>query len=160
MAAKTYGMFNDEAFKVGSDAMTKGYEQMVALAREQVGTAMPKAIKAFDEMANFGKGNVDAALKAGKIAANGWETIGREVANFNKTTLETGVANARALFGAKTLKEAIELQTGFARAAYDTFMSEGTKLSEMTIKVAQETAEPISVRVNQAVEKVGKPLAA
>ena len=89
--SKTQNFVNDEALKVGAEAVTKGYEQMIAITKEQVEKVMPTAAKTFDEMADFGKGNVDAAIKASKIAAKGWETIGKEVADYNKKALETGM---------------------------------------------------------------------
>lgn len=146
----------EDAVKAGSDAVAKGYDQFVNMTREQFEKFVPNATKGFDELATFGKGNVDAAVKAGTIAAKGWEIIGKEVADYNKRALEQGMANAKALMGVKTVQEAVELQTGFARISFDEFVAEGTKLSEMGLKVAREASEPINARVNAAVETFTK----
>ena len=44
--------------------------------------------------------------------------------------------------------------------SFDRLMNEGSKLSEIGVKVANEALEPIQARVNVAVEKIFKPAAA
>jgi phasin family protein len=74
--------------------------------------------------------------------------------------METSAQAAKALMGAKTLREAVDLQTDLAKSNFDKFIAESTKLSEMSVKVANEAFEPINARVNVAVEKLLKPIAA
>ena len=61
---------------------------------------------------------------------------------------------------AKTLQEFIDLQSGYAKTAFDGYVAQSTKLGEMTSKLAKDAFAPINVQVQAAVEKFGKPLAA
>lgn len=156
MAETKFAAANEEVVKAGTEAVTKGYEQVIAMTKEQVEKFVPTAVKGFDDLAAIGKGNVDAAIKAGQIAAKGFEALGKEVTACNKKAFETGVANTKALLGAKTFQEAIELQTGFVRGSFDEFVANGTKFSELSIKLAQETVEPLTAQANKVVSEFTK----
>lgn len=160
MSEKKQTAANQAAMKVGTEAVTKGIEQVMSATKEQVEKFAPNAAKGFDDASRIGKGNVDAAVKAGTIAAKGFETIGKELTDFNKMVFETSMANTKALFGAKTVQEAIELQTGFAREGFETFVAQGTKISELSVKVAQDVAEPLSTQATAAAQEFVKPLSA
>lgn len=140
----------------GVDAINQGYDKFVAASREQLVKVMPEAGKNFDEAAKAGRANLDAWMKANDILVKGFEKIGQEVADFGKTASEKQMAAAKQIMGVKNVQEAIELQTGFAREAFDKWVAESTKLSEMAVKVANESAEPIQARVNETVETVSK----
>jgi phasin family protein len=58
------------------------------------------------------------------------------------------------------VQDLFEVQTGFARAAFDTAFAGATKMTELAVKTANEAVEPLQTRVAKAVEKYGKPLAA
>ena len=74
--------------------------------------------------------------------------------------MEASAQAAKALLAARTLREAVDVQTDFAKSSFDKLVAESTKLSEISVKVANEAAEPISARVNAAIEKILKPVAA
>ena len=138
------------------DAMTQGYDKLVSASREQLEKVMPEAGKNFDEAAKAGKANMDAWVKANEILVKGMEKIGQEVTDFSKSASETQMDAAKKLMAVKTVEEAVELQTGWARKYFDTVMSETSKISEMYVKVANETVEPIQARVSATVSKVSK----
>jgi len=52
----------------------------------------------------------------------------------------------------KSVKEALELQTSFAKASIEKAMSEGSKLTETSLKLAEQAYAPLTARVNAAVE--------
>lgn len=158
MAKQTPDFTNGMTFEAGAEAFAKGYEQMVATFKQQIETLVPNSTKNFDEFAAFGRGNVNAALQAGSIAAKGAQIIGEEIAAYNKKALDTGVANAKSLFGVKTVQEAVDLQTGFARAGFDELVAQSTKLGKLSAKVVEETQAPLNARINTAVETFSKPV--
>ncbi len=146
----------EKATQAGTEAFTTGYEQAVAMTQEQLKSYFPAAAKSFDELAAFSKGNLDAAAKVGAVAAQGFEAIGREFAEYNQKAMETGMDRAAALCNCKTLQDVVELQSEFAREGFDALVAQGTRISAISASVANETAEPINRRVNEAVEKFAK----
>ena len=149
-----------KAAKASTDSFAASYEQALAASKEQFEKFMPSAVKNLDEFAGLGKSNFDAFVRAGTIAAKGFEMLGQQVAAYNKGAVEANLAAAQAIFGAKNVQEFVELQTGFAREAFDRMVAETTKLSELSIQIANETAEPLNARFNETLKKMAKPLAA
>ena len=150
----------EAAVKAGTEAMGKGYEQAYAATKEQIEKANDLAFKSYDEMADFGKENIEAVIASGNVFAKGAEVIGKEVAAFAQASVETNMATAKKLFAAKNVQEMMDLQGKWAKESFDTLLSETTKLQDMSMKIASETTAPINARVNAAVEKFAKPIAA
>lgn len=146
----------EKAAQAGTEALNTGYAQAVAMTKEQVSTYFPSAAKGFDEFAGFGKDNLDAAFQFGAVAAKGFEAIGKELMAYNQKALEAGMERATALLGCKTVQDVVEFQTEMARGNFDELVAQGTKITEISVKVANEAVEPISVRVNDTVEKFVK----
>jgi phasin family protein len=150
----------EKAVKTGTDAFAKSYEQYLSATKDQLTKLFPSAAKNFDELAAFNKGNFEAFVAAGTAAAKGFETLSQQVIACNQKAVETGVATAKALLGCKTLQDVVEVQTDLTRKGIDEWLAEGTKLSELTVKVANEAVEPINSRLSEAVDRFMKPLAA
>jgi len=149
--------------KAGTDAAAKGYEKAVAMGKEQVETAVKagaEAVKGCEDLASFGKDNVEALVKAGTVLARGAQDFNKVWFSLAQASLEETVGAAKALLGCKSLPEVVEVQTGLAKAHYDKFVRDSRKLSDMSVKLAEEAAQPITARITVAVEKVTKPLAA
>ena len=135
----------------------KSYDQVFGTAKAQVEKASAQTMKAYEDAAKFNKENLDAYVAASTVYAKGVESVAKTWAAFAQETFEASANVAKAVLGAKTLKEAVEIQADFAKTTFDKFVAEGTKVSEASIKVANEALEPINARVNVAVEKMMKP---
>jgi phasin family protein len=156
MKKETY----EDAANKGTDFIQKGYDQVLGATREQLEKASVSAFKAYEEFSKFQKDNYDAYLAASTIFAKGAENVGKAWMSLTQESLESAAQTAKALLGAKTLREAVDLQSDFAKANFDKLVAEGTKLSELSVKVANEAFAPLNARVNVAVEKMLKPVAA
>jgi phasin family protein len=144
----------EQVVKAGADAAAKGYEKAAAMNKEN----LDAAARSYDEFAAFGKENVDAVMAAGNAATKGFEAISGEVMALTRGTFEDGVAAGKAVMGARTYHEAMELQSNFAQASMQRFLDTTTRLGEMSIKLTNDAFEPVNARVNAAVEKLSKPV--
>lgn len=106
-------------------------------------------IKGFEEIQKLGKTNFDAAVKSAGEVNKGFQAIAAEVTDYSKKAFEDGTAAYEKLAGAKSLEQAIEIQTTFAKKAYDEYVTQVSKLSEMYVDLAKEVYKP----VEQAVAK-------
>ena len=70
------------------------------------------------------------------------------------------LAMAKALAGAKTVQDMVELQKGHVEATLNKAVTTGTRLSETTMTVANDVAEPLRARAKLALDRVLTPLAA
>jgi phasin family protein len=99
-------------------------------------------IKNFEDLQVVGKENVDNALKTFGTLSKGTQAIAVEMVDYSKKAFEDGTAAMEKMFGVKSLDKAIELQSEFAKSAYEGFVAKATKISEMYADLAKETYKP------------------
>jgi phasin family protein len=104
----------------------------------------------FDFVA-FGKDNLEAITAASKIWTAGVQDLTKQMASTAKASMEESMATFKALSGVKSVKEAIELQSTYSKAATAKALAESTKLSEASIKLTEQALAPITARMAVAV---------
>ena len=114
-------------------------------------------LKTVEDIAALGKSNVDALIQAGATAMHGWEELTRSFVGLTQSQVEAGMTAAKALLGARTLAEFSDLQKTYSRTAFDNAVSEASRLSEIGIRIASETIEPLSARMTATIEHLSKP---
>ena len=137
-----------EGLKQSAATATASLEQ----AQAQLKQGYERAVKTAEQFAQFHQGNIEALVKASQIWATGLQDISKHVATNAKTAMEEGVTTFRALTTVKSLKEAIELQTSYAKSSMEKALAESGKLTETSLKLAEQAAAPLTARVNAAVE--------
>jgi phasin family protein len=138
--------------KDGVAKATAGFEVTQTKLKE----GMEKAMKTAEELVAFNQGNVEAIVKSSQIWASGVQDLSKHFVAAAKASLDEGMAAFKALTTAKSLRDAIELQTSFARSALEKTMAESGKLTDASIKLTEQTLAPITARVTVAVEKFAK----
>ncbi len=137
-------------------ASTEGYEQALNVTKEQVEKASEAFFKSYDEMSAMNKEGVDAFVKAGEVLTKGAESLGKAYFDFAQASAEASVEATKAMMAAKTVKDFVDIQSDFARTSFDNFLSESTRLSEMSVKVANEAFDPLKAQFNTGFEKAFK----
>jgi phasin family protein len=137
------------------DGMAKaaaGFETTQAKVKEGV----EKAMKTAEEFVAFGQGNVEAFVKSGQIWTAGVQELSKQVAATAQASFEESMSTFKALTSVKSLKDALDLQASFARAALEKTMTESGKLTDASFKLTEQALAPITARVTLAVEKFAK----
>ncbi len=116
-----------------------------------------KSIAAMAELNTHSRKNLEAIIASVTAAAKGAETVGARALAFSKKSVEGQVAAAKALAGAKSIQEAVELQTGFAKTAFETMIAEVNEISGTVSASVKESMSPINERVTAFVERVQAP---
>lgn len=120
--------------------------------------------KQYDKMtqdaAAFGQEQVDAFVKSGTIFAKGMEGVMKTCMELAQTSAEKAQGAAKTMMTCKTINEITEAQSKFAQSSFDDFMNSMTKLSEMTVKLATESMEPINDQMGKAMKKAAQQQAA
>ena len=99
-------------------------------------------VKSFEDLQAVGKENVDATLKSFGALSKSGQAIAVELADYSKKAFQDGSAALEKLFGTKSLDKAIEVQTEYAKTAYEGFVAEATKIGELYADLAKETYKP------------------
>lgn len=135
------------------DAAEKGQAYFAEFSTKAKAAA-EKSAKAFEEINEFGKGNVEALVESGKIAAKGFETLGQDYADYARKQFEGTTAALKGFAAVKSPTEFFKLQADFVRGQFDSFVAESSKNTEAMLKLAGDVAKPISNRVALAAEKI------
>jgi phasin family protein len=75
--------------------------------------------------------------------SKGWQAIAAEMTDYTKRSFEESTAMAEKLLSAKSIEQAVEIQTGYAKRAYDDYMHQVSKLGGLYAELAKEAYKPV-----------------
>ncbi len=140
-------------------AAAEQIKTVVSEANDRAKTAMEKNAKIIEELAELGRGNVEALVASSKVAAKGAETLSQDAANYSRARFEEATAAFKSFTDVKSATDFFKLQGDFARTAFDSAVAESARVSEAMLKLAGDVAEPLTSRYAVAADRV-KTLAA
>lgn len=149
VVAKTKAVVTKEV-----NIMTDQLKSAADKAKTLFADANAKSTKAFEEINEFSKGNIEALVESGKIAAKGIEALGQDAAEYSRKQFEGATAALKSLSSVKSPTDFFKLQSDYVRSSFDAVVAQTSKNTEAVLKLAGEVAQPISNRVAVAVEKV------
>jgi phasin family protein len=129
-------------------------EQFNAKGAAAFKDGVEKSLAALNDYNAHSKKNLEAVIASVTAATKGAEVLGAEALAFSKKSVEDQVSAAKALAGAKTVQEAVELQTSFAKAAMEAYMAQFAKASEIVAASMKNSMKPLNERVTALVETV------
>lgn len=144
--------------KFAEEAKAK-IETAYADFNEKAKASVEKSAKAVEELSDLAKGNVEALVESGKIAAKGFESLGQEAADYGRKSFEKATASFKSFSTVKTPTEFFQLQSQLFSSSFDEFTKEVAKGGEAFIKLTNDVAQPLTARVSVVTGKV-KSLAA
>ena len=147
--AKTAG---EKAATAAETAMENG---AVALK-----TGLEKALKGYDAVLGYNKDTAEAVMKSATVAGKSVESINNEIYSFSKQSIEDSVAATKAVMGSKSVHEAFEFQTDYAKSAFEAYVAELSKISELATTATKNTFEPFKGRVQAWLDVVQSTRAA
>ena len=113
-----------------------------------------KSLAALNDYNAHSKKNLEAVVASVTAATKGAEVLGAQTLAFSKTAMENQVSAAKALASAKTVQEAVELQTAFAKSSLEAYMAQFSKASEIVTAYMKDSMKPLNERVTALVETV------
>ena len=151
---RTIAMTNYDFFK-GFDALPgfAPFQDMIAKANENGQTYAKKGQKVAEELADLARANVEAMVEAGRVASEGAKALGQDAVSTSRDGFDKAADAIRTLAEAKSPTEYLQVQGEFARASFDRFVAEGSKLTESFVKLAGEAFQPISNRATANAER-------
>lgn len=142
--------------KKAAEAMTERLKGLMGDMSTRAKTAYEKGTEMASQASEFNKGNVEALVESGKIAAKGAQEMGQAYAEDAKKGFEELTAALKEMTTVKSPTEFIELQTKLVKKSFDTAVAQTSKNSEAFIKLAGDVFQPISNRVSVAVDSFKK----
>lgn len=100
-------------------------------------------VASLDSVQKLGKEQFEAVSAAAAAVTKGWQSIAAETTDYSKKSFEKSRVLAEKLIAVKKLDEALQLQSDYAKSAYEDFLAEATKLGELYSSMAKEVFKPI-----------------
>jgi phasin family protein len=100
------------------------------------GTPMIKDIQ------QYGKEHMETVVASATTVQNGLQAIASAYGDYTKKSFEDTKSFVEKLSGVKSLDKAIEVQTEFAKSAYETFVAESQKIAGLYADLAKQTYKP------------------
>jgi hypothetical protein len=97
----------------------------------------------FEDFQKFSKQQLDAVNAATTTVAKGLQEIAAESSDYSKKAFAATSAVVEKLLGAKSVETAIQIQTEYAKSAYEGFVAQASKINEIYVKLAAEAFKPV-----------------
>ena len=130
------------------------YQDIFADVGERGQKLAAKSQRTAEEVTELAKANVEALVEAGRIAAAGAKSIGQDVLASGRDGIEQASDAVKTLAEAKSPAEFFQSQSEVARASFDRFVAESSKLTERVVKLAGEAAQPLQNRASLNAERI------
>jgi len=111
--------------------------------------------KATEDFQKKSKDSYEATVRSYGEVNKGLQAIGTRMTDYSKQAFEDATRTFEKLLGAKSLEHAVEIQSQYAKKAYESWIAEATKIGEMYVAVARDAYKP----VEQAVKTTTVPSA-
>ena len=108
-----------------------------------------------DQVQRAGKDGFDAAVSSFGEANKGFQAIAAEIAAYSKKSFEDGTRAFEQLIGAKSFEQAWEIQSQYAKKAFEAYVAQASKIGEMYVGLARNAYQP----VEQAAAKTARTVA-
>ena len=102
-----------------------------------------------EDMQKLGQANMDNTMKMFGDMTKNFQAIATEITDYNKKSFEDGTQAMEKLMGVKSIEQAVEIQTTFAKRAYDNYMAQMTRVGTMYTDLAKEAVKPMASAFQQ-----------
>ncbi|MBY0334706.1 MAG: phasin family protein [Acetobacteraceae bacterium] len=140
------------------ETRAQGAQRMTTMeiTMTQANKATETMMKAAEEAAEFGRGNVEALTKATQIYVAGVQDLGRQTFAMMQGLTDQAIEGAKALGSVKSLHEVAQIQSSLARAAMERSVAETAKLGEQALRLTEQAFAPLNARFTLATEKFAR----
>jgi len=140
--------------KTAGDKATATAETALENGAAALKTGVEKALKGYEAFVTYGKDTTEAAMKSATTAGKGIESINSEIYSYSKQSIEESVAATKAVLASKSVHEAFEIQTDYAKSAFEAYVAELSKISELATAASKDSFAPFKGRVQAWLDTV------
>ncbi|MFV0368036.1 MAG: phasin family protein [Hyphomicrobiaceae bacterium] len=100
-------------------------------------------INGIEDFQKLSQANMDLAMKSFGEMSKGWQAIAAEFSDYSKRSFEDGTTTLEKLMSAKSLEQAVDIQTKYVKRSYDEYMHQLAKVGSMYAELAKEAYRPM-----------------
>jgi hypothetical protein len=96
-----------------------------------------------EDIQQYGKEHMETVVASATTVQHGLQAIATAYGDYTKKSFEDTKSFVEKLSGVKSLDKAIEVQTEYAKSAYETFVAESQKIAGLYTDLAKQTFKPL-----------------
>ena len=140
------------AAAAGDKMVRDTMERASAMGDQAFKDGMEKSMVALNELNAQSKRSLEAVVESVTAATKGVETLSNEAMAYTKKAMEGQVEQAKALSGARSVQEVVELQSSYAKTAMESYIAQMNKATEIMTAAVKESFRPLNERATAMVE--------
>lgn len=133
-------------------------------ARENLASQARESRDSFQQYTNdlgaMGREQAEAFMQFSTKLAKGVDEIIRKSMDLAQKSAAKQSELIKIALSSKSLNEWQEAQNKLAKNSFDDFMTNATAISELSVRVLTESAEPLNAQVNKSIKKANEKMAA
>jgi phasin family protein len=137
-------------------AAEKTYNQSMSMAQAQNEQATKAMFKGYEEMMAASQDMSKTMSDTTGALSKAFEDMGKMAIGYAQQAIESNVSATKALVGCKNPKEALDVQADWAKTSLDSCLVESNRMSDMSMKLANDAFEPLQKRANETVSRLFK----
>ena len=95
-----------------------------------------------EDIQQYGKEHLETVVASATTLQNGIQAIAVAYGDYTKKSFEDTKSLVEKLSGVKSLDKALEVQTEYAKSAYETLVAESQKIAGLYTDLAKQTFKP------------------
>ncbi len=103
----------------------------------------------FETVEQMSKTNIEAVGKAFEALSKTTKEVATEIAEYSKSSFESGSKAMEKLFGVKSFDKAIEVQSEYAKSMFDDLSARTTKIGQLYADLGKEIFKPIAANMSK-----------
>jgi hypothetical protein len=107
-----------------------------------------------EEFQRVSKDGFDASVRSFGEWNKGVQAIAATFSDYSKKAFEDGTRALEQLIGVKSVEQAWEIQSQYAKKAFDAYVAHASRLSEMYVDLARNAYRPLEQATAKAARKV------
>ena len=121
---------------------------------EQIDKMTGSLVKACSDMNTMMRDTMNAALQSMTILTKGCEELGDSVSTLMQKSLENAAQTSSAIMSIKNINDLMDMQTSLMKNNFDSVLAETNKLTQISSRIAQQAAEPVTQHMNATITKL------
>jgi hypothetical protein len=97
-----------------------------------------------EDLQNFSKQQMEAFTAASTTWTKGVQDLAAQSTDYAKQAFTAGSAVYEKLLGARSVESAIQIQSEYVKQAYEGFVAQASKVSELYAKLASDAMKPVT----------------
>jgi hypothetical protein len=106
-------------------------------------------IKNFEDVQKINQTGIDSAMKIWGDWTKGWQAIAVEMTDYSKRSFEDSSKTFESLLSVKSVEQAVEIQTNYAKRAMEDYMRQMSKVGAMYTEFAKDAYKPVEKAFSQ-----------